>query len=56
STVEPVFGNLKKNLGYRDFLLRGLGKVKGEFNLMCMAHNLKKIHRHHLSKIEKKRE
>ncbi len=56
STVEPVFGNLKKNFGYRDFLLRGLGKVKGEFNLMCMAHNLKKIHRHHLSKIEKKRE
>jgi len=56
STVEPVFGNLKKNLGYRDFLLRGLGKVKGEFNLMCMAHNLKKIHRYHLSKIEKKRE
>jgi transposase len=54
-TVEPVFGNLKKNLGYRDFLLRGLRKVKGEFNLMCMAHNLKKIHRHKLSEIEKKK-
>jgi transposase len=46
STVEPVLGNLKKNLGYRDFLLRGIEKVKGEFNLMCIAHNLKKIHKH----------
>jgi len=42
-TVEPVFGNLKHNLGYRSFLLRGLSKVKGEFNLMCIAYNLKKI-------------
>lgn len=42
-TVEPPFGNIKHNLGYRDFLLRGLPKVKGEFNLMCIAHNLKKI-------------
>jgi transposase len=42
-TVEPVFGNLKFNLGFRQFLLRGLTKVKGEFNLMCIAHNLKKI-------------
>ena len=46
STVEPVLGNLKKNLGYRDFLLRGLEKVKGEFQLMCIAHNLKKIHKY----------
>lgn len=50
STVEPVLGNLKKNLGYRDFLLRGIEKVKGEFNLMCIAHNLKKIHKHLVSK------
>lgn len=42
-TVEPVFGNLKFNLGFRQFLLRGLKKVKGEFNLMSIAHNLKKI-------------
>ena len=42
-TVEPVIGNIKSNLGYRTFLLRGLNKVKGEFNLMCIAHNLKKI-------------
>lgn len=42
-TVEPPIGNIKFNLGYRYFLLRGLNKVKGEFNLMCIAHNLKKI-------------
>ena len=42
-TVEPVFGNIKFNIGFRQFLLRGLSKVKGEFNLMCIAHNIKKI-------------
>lgn len=42
-TVEPCIGNIKSNLGYRSFLLRGLNKVKGEFNLMCIAHDLKKI-------------
>lgn len=46
STAEPVFGNLKKNLGYRDFQLRGLVKVRGEFQLMCIAHNIKKIHKY----------
>ncbi|MFQ6052571.1 MAG: IS1182 family transposase [Candidatus Hydrothermarchaeota archaeon] len=50
STVEPVLGNLKRNLGFRYFLLRGIEKVKGEFNLMCIAHNLKKIHRYGFSK------
>ena len=44
-TVEPVYGNLKENLGFRGFLLRGLEKVKIEFNLACIAHNLHKIHR-----------
>ena len=42
-TVEPVFGNIKFNLGSRQFLVRGIAKVKGEFNLMCIAHNIKKI-------------
>ena len=45
-TVEPVFGNIKYNLGFREFLLRGLEKVKGEFSIMCIAHNLKKIHKY----------
>lgn len=44
-TVEPVFGHIKFNLGYRHFLLRGLERVKGEFNLMCIGYNLKKIAR-----------
>ena len=43
-TVEPPIGNIKHNLGYRYFLLRGTDKVSGEFNLMCVAHNLNKIH------------
>ena len=42
-TVEPVIGNIKANLGFREFLLRGLEKVKIEFNLVCIAHNLQKI-------------
>jgi transposase len=40
ASVEPVFGNIKQNLGFRRFNLRGLQKVKGEFNFMCIAHNL----------------
>lgn len=43
-TVEPVFGNLKHNRNFRNFLLRGLKKVECEFKLMCIGHNLKKIH------------
>ncbi|MFH1305111.1 MAG: IS1182 family transposase [Candidatus Omnitrophota bacterium] len=42
-TVEPVFGHLKHNLGYRQFLLRGIKKVKAEFRLMCIGANLKKM-------------
>ena len=33
-TVEPVYGNIKQNLGFREFLLRGQEKVKIEFNLV----------------------
>ena len=44
-TVEPVYGNIKANLGFREFLLRGLEKVKIELNLVCIAHNLQKIWR-----------
>ncbi len=42
-TVEPVFGNIKYNTGFRQFSLRGATKVKFEFSLMCIGHNLKKI-------------
>lgn len=44
-TTEPFFGHLKYNLGYRHFFLRSLKKVKGEFNLMCIGYNLKKMHK-----------
>ena len=44
-TVEPVIGNLKQNIGLREFLLRGLDKVKIEMNIACIAHNLMKIWR-----------
>jgi hypothetical protein len=43
--VEPVFGHFKHNLGFTCFSLRGLAKVKGEFLLLCIAHNLKKLAR-----------
>lgn len=42
-TVEPVYGNIKENLGFREFLLRGIENTKIEFNIACIAHNLKKI-------------
>lgn len=45
TTVEPPFGNIKYNLGFTNFSLRGHEKVRGEFNLMCISHNLNKIHR-----------
>jgi transposase len=41
--VEPVIGNYKENLGFREFLTRGLKSVRNEFNLVCTAVNLKKI-------------
>lgn len=41
--IEPVFGHLKFNVGYRNFLLRGLEKVRAEFKLMCIGWNLKKM-------------
>jgi len=44
-TVEPTYGNIKQNLGFREFLLRGLEKAKIEMNLVSIAHNLQKIYR-----------
>jgi hypothetical protein len=42
-TVEPVFGQIKQARGFRQFLLRGLEKVSGEWSLLCTAHNLLKL-------------
>lgn len=41
--VEPVFGNIKHNLHFREFLMRGLKKVKAEFILVAIVHNIRKI-------------
>jgi transposase len=43
--VEPVFGWLKAVLGFRHFSLRGETKVRAEWNLVCLALNLKRFHR-----------
>ena len=44
-TVEPVFGIIKAVLGFRQFHLRGLVKVTMEWTLVCLAYNLKRLHR-----------
>jgi transposase len=43
--VEPVFGQIKQARGFRQFLLRGLEKVRAEWALICTAHNLIKLAR-----------
>ena len=43
-TVEPVFGIIKAIMGFRQFLLRGVESVRGEWNLVCIAWNLKRLH------------
>lgn len=43
STVEPVFGQMKQNRGFTEFLLRGKDKTKVEFLIMCIVHNIEKI-------------
>jgi transposase len=42
-TPEPVFGIIKSALGFRQFLLRGLDNVRGEWNLVAMAYNVKRL-------------
>src|ERR1700710_3040577 len=44
-TVEPVFGHIKQARGFRQFLLRGIDKVKAEWAMICTAHNLAKLTR-----------
>ncbi len=42
-TVEPVFGDMKENKGFRTFLMRGIEGVRAEFNIVCAARNIKRI-------------
>jgi transposase len=44
-TVEPVFGIIKAVLGFRGFSLRGQGKVAGEWHLVALAYNCKRLHK-----------
>jgi transposase len=44
STVEPIIGIIKDTLGFRQFSLRGLWAVAGEWCLVCLAYNLKRCH------------
>ena len=44
-TVEPVFGQIKSCMGFRQFSLRGLAKCQGEWDLVCLCHNLLKLYR-----------
>jgi len=43
-TSEPVFGIIKAVIGFRGFMLRGKESVAGEWNLTCMAYNIKRLH------------
>jgi transposase len=43
--VEPVFGQIKQARGFRQFLMRGIDKVSGEWALVCLTHNILKLHR-----------
>ena len=44
STVEPVIGIIKEVPGFRQFSLRGLMAAAGEWCLVCLAFNLKRLH------------
>ena len=44
-TIEPVFGIIKEALGFRRFSMRGQGKVALEWTLVCVAYNLRRLHR-----------
>lgn len=41
--IEAIFGNIKQNMGFKRFMLRGIEKVETEFGLIAMTHNLKKV-------------
>lgn len=41
--IEAIFGNIKHNMNFKRFMLRGIDKVNTEIGLIAMAHNLKKV-------------
>jgi exosome complex RNA-binding protein Csl4 len=46
TTVEPVFGQIKRCMGFRQFSMRGQEACEAEWSLVCAAHNLLKLFRH----------
>ena len=44
-TVEPVIGQIKEIMGFRQFSLRGIAAAAGEWSLVCLAYNLRRLHR-----------
>ena len=53
STVEPLHGDMQKNRGFTQFVLRGLEKVNIEYNLLAIAHNIRKIILHRADALKK---
>ena len=45
AVAEPPFGQIKQARGFRQLLMRGLEKARGEWLLICLTHNLLKLHR-----------
>ena len=43
SMIEPIFGDMKHNRNMRELKLRGRAKAVGEFLIMCITHNIRKI-------------
>ena len=41
--TEPVFGQIKRGMGFTQFLLNGIDKIRSEWRMVCMAHNLRKL-------------
>jgi transposase len=54
--VEPVFGQVKQARGFRQFLLRGRKKMRAEWRLVSLTHNLLKLWRHERARQEPKQE
>jgi transposase len=54
--VEPVIGQIKHERGFRQFLTRGLTKVRGEWSLMCTTHNILKLYRNWTKALKEQKE
>ena len=51
---EGIFGQIKWNMGFKRFLLRGLDKVDLEWGLLCFALNIKRMNKKDIEKVKEK--